>query len=31
MQFMAFLDKEFGRMITTRSWSTITRILDAGK
>jgi len=31
MQFMAFLDKELGRMITTRSWSTITRILDAGK
>lgn len=31
MQFMAVLDKEFGRMITTRSWSTITRILNAGK
>jgi uncharacterized protein (DUF1697 family) len=31
MQFMAILDKEFGRMITTRSWSTITRILNAGK
>jgi uncharacterized protein (DUF1697 family) len=31
MQFMAFLEKEFGRMITTRSWSTITRILNAGK
>jgi len=31
MQFMAFLDKEFGRLITTRSWSTVTRILNAGK
>jgi uncharacterized protein (DUF1697 family) len=31
MQFMATLDREFGRMITTRSWSTITRILNAGK
>ncbi len=31
MQFMAVLDKEFGRKITTRSWSTIIRILDAGK
>jgi len=31
MQFMAFLDKEFGPMITTRSWGTITRILNAGK
>jgi len=31
MQFMAILDREFGRMITTRSWSTITRILNAGK
>ncbi len=31
MQFMAVLDREFGRMITTRSWSTITRILNAGK
>ena len=31
MQFMAILDKEFGRMITTRSWSTITRILNAVK
>ena len=31
MQFMAFLEKEFGRTITTRSWSTITRILDAGE
>ena len=31
MQFMAFLDKELGRMITTRSWSTVTRILNAGK
>jgi uncharacterized protein (DUF1697 family) len=31
MQFMAILDREFGRMITTRSWSTITRILNACK
>ena len=31
MQFMAILDREFGRMITTRSWSTMTRILNAGK
>lgn len=31
MQFMAVLDKEFGRKITTRSWSTITRILNASK
>ncbi|MBI3662397.1 MAG: DUF1697 domain-containing protein [Acidobacteria bacterium] len=31
MQFMAILDREFGRMITTRSWSTITRVLNAGK
>jgi uncharacterized protein (DUF1697 family) len=31
MQFMAFLDKEFGRKVTTRSWNTIIRILNAGK
>ncbi len=31
MQFMAILDKEFGRAITTRSWSTITRILIAAE
>ncbi|MCL4523083.1 MAG: DUF1697 domain-containing protein [Acidobacteria bacterium] len=31
MQFMAILDKEFGPKITTRSWGTIVRILDAGK
>ena len=31
MQFMAILDKEFGPMITTRSWGTITRILNATK
>jgi uncharacterized protein (DUF1697 family) len=29
MQFMAFLDKEFGRSVTTRSWNTITRIMQA--
>jgi uncharacterized protein (DUF1697 family) len=31
MHFMAFLDKEFGPRITTRSWGTITRILDAAR
>lgn len=31
MQFMAILDKEFGRKITTRNWNTIARILDASK
>jgi uncharacterized protein (DUF1697 family) len=31
MQFMAILDREFGRKVTTRNWNTITRILNAGK
>jgi uncharacterized protein (DUF1697 family) len=31
MQFMGFLDKEFGRSVTTRSWNTITRILRASE
>ena len=31
MQFMGFLDREFGRRVTTRSWNTITRILQASE